>query len=229
MKFALFFLFIFSNAFLSAQTSTELMLSFVPVFSNHPLSLENQEDAPLSTDSLHLEKLQFYISQVTLYDGGQLVFSEEKSFHLLDAADAESLVIPLNIPKDLAYSEVRFYLGLDSLCNVSGAMGGDLDPTKGMYWTWQSGYINFKLEGTAKHCPARKNRFQFHLGGYQAPFNTLQEIALAVEPTEDIQIQIALDHFFKQVDLSKTYQIMSPNQEALKLAPLVASIFSIVK
>jgi len=229
MKYTVLLLLVFSNSFLAAQSSAELKLSFVPIFSNHPLSIEDQEDLDLAPDHLQIAKLQFYISQVTLYDDDKMVFSEEDSFHLLDATDAESLVIPLAIPKGLAYSQVQFHLGLDSLCNVSGALGGDLDPTKGMYWTWQSGYINFKLEGIAKHCPARKNRFQFHLGGYQAPFNTLQKIALETGHGQDLQIQIALDHFFEQVDLAKTYQVMSPNEEALKLAPLVASLFSIME
>ncbi len=228
MKYFSLFLLFFSSALLSAQDAQELVLSFIPLFSGETIHLE--ERSPNATQApLQIEKLQFYISQVTLYNGDEVVFSEENSFHLLDAADAESLILPLEIPKELAYSQVRFHLGLDSLCNVSGAMGGDLDPTKGMYWTWQSGYINFKLEGNAAHCPARKNRFQFHIGGYQAPYNTLQEIALETVASQNIQIQINLDHFFEQVDLSKTYQVMSPNEEALKLAPLVASIFSIVE
>ena len=225
----LFLLFLFfSSPLLSAQDGQGLVLSFIPLFSGEAIHLEERSPgAPQAP--LQIEKLQFYISQVRLYDGDEVVFSEENSFHLLDAAAAESLTIPLELPKELVYTQVRFHLGLDSLCNVSGAMGGDLDPTKGMYWTWQSGYINFKLEGNAAHCPARKNRFQFHIGGYQAPYNTLQEIKLETAASQHIQIQINLDHFFEQVDLSKTYQVMSPNEEALQLAPLVASIFSILE
>ena len=57
-------------------------------------------------------------------------------------------------------------------------MGGDLDPTKGMYWAWQSGYINFKMEGSCSQCLATKNNFEFHLGGYQQPFYAMQTIEL---------------------------------------------------
>jgi hypothetical protein len=45
--------------------------------------------------------------------------------------------LSFDLPTYLKYDQIQFQLGIDSLTNVSGAMGGDLDPTKGMYWTWQ--------------------------------------------------------------------------------------------
>ena len=69
--------------------------------------------------------------------------------------------LALQIPSNIPFSKLKFQLGIDSLTNVSGAMGGDLDPTKGMYWTWQSGYINMKIEGKSNSCKTRKNQFQF--------------------------------------------------------------------
>ena len=78
----------------------------------------------------------------------------------------------------MRFNTIAFNLGIDSITNVSGAQGGDLDPTKGMYWAWQSGFINIKLQGTSNSCPPPKNEFEFHLGGYQYPFNSLQTIIL---------------------------------------------------
>jgi len=48
---------------------------------------------------------------------------------------------------------------VDSLANVSGAMSNDLDATKGMYWSWQSGFINLKIEGKSASCKTRKINF----------------------------------------------------------------------
>ena len=79
------------------------------------------------------------------------------------------------------HDKIKFNLGIDSLTNVSGVMGGDLDPTKGMYWTWQSGYINFKMEGSSAVCPTRNHEFQFHIGGYQDPFYAMQTLELEVK------------------------------------------------
>jgi hypothetical protein len=98
-----------------------------------------------------------------------------------------------------------------------------------MYWTWQSGYSNFKLEGVSDFCPARNNRFQFHLGGYQAPFNALQKVELKTLNTKRININVAIDKLLAQLNLKETYQIMSPSQKAVELSQIAANIFSISK
>jgi hypothetical protein len=67
---------------------------------------------------------------------------------LIDFDENDSNALCLEIPDDIEFDAIQFNLGLDSLTNVSGALGGDLDPTKGMYWTWQNGYVNFKLQGS---------------------------------------------------------------------------------
>jgi len=107
----------------------------------------------------------------------------------------------------------------------------DVENAESTHINWQSGYINFKLEGVSKTCPARKNRFQFHLGGYQSPFNNLQSIALPVDSlnSKSINITIAIDQFFDKINLQETYEVMSPTKNAVELAQLVASIFSISK
>ena len=59
---------------------------------------------------------------------------------------------------------IYFQIGIDSLTNVSGDLDGDLDPALGMYWAWNSGYINMKLEGKSSSCKSVKKEFQFHIG-----------------------------------------------------------------
>ena len=113
-------------------------------------------------DSIQLKSLKFYISNIELVNGDKVVWQQKNSFHLIDASKNESLQIPLKHQSNLNFTKIKFNLGIDSMVNVSGALGGDLDPTKGMYWTWQSGYINFKLEGKSKKCKTRNNEFHFH-------------------------------------------------------------------
>jgi len=90
-----------------------------------------------------------------------------------------------------------------------------------MYWTWQSGYINFKLEGTSSLCPARKNKFYWHIGGYSPPFNTLRQVAL--KTNEKVIIQ--LGELFEEIDVSVKYQVMSPNDNAVQIADKLPSLF----
>jgi hypothetical protein len=175
-------------------------------------------------DSVHFEVVKFYISNLQFFQDQQMVAALEKKYLLIDAEKSASMSISL--PK-VAFNKIKFNIGIDSLTNVSGAFGGDLDPTKGMYWTWQSGYINFKLEGITESCPASNNLFQFHLGGYQYPFNALQKIVLDVKQVKGTYINVAIDELLAQINLQKTYQVMSPNQKALEVSELLPSIFSI--
>ena len=85
---------------------------------------------------------------------------------------------------------ISFCIGIDSLASVSGALSGDLDPSNGMYWAWQSGYINMKIEGTSSSCKTRKNSFNFHIGGYLKPYNAIKKIEI---PINKIQNQIIDD------------------------------------
>lgn len=178
------------------------------------------------TEEITIETLKFYISKIQLFQTEKLVYAEANSYHLLDLADSSSFLLHLNIDPKLAYNTLHFTLGIDSLTNVSGALDGDLDPTKGMYWTWQSGYINFKLEGSRKNGGDEK-KFNFHLGGYLPPFGNAQQIKLLLVPNQAHVITLNLASFFKQIDWTSQKDIMSPGAEALHLAKLIQSLFSV--
>lgn len=178
-------------------------------------------------DSIRFETLKFYISNLKVYFKDGKNFLEQNSFHLLDFENSQSMLILLkNIPKD-NISHVSFNLGIDSTTNVSGAMGGDLDPTKGMYWTWQNGYINFKLEGKSTLCKTRNNEFQFHIGGYINPFNTLQKIVLNIPNIDFYIVVFDLESFMKEIDLTILTHVMSPQLEAVEISRKIATAFSI--
>lgn len=179
------------------------------------------------TNSVKFETLKFYISNLQFLQDDKFVWKETNSFHLYDFGDSLHQIIQLKVSKGLKFNQVSFNLGIDSLTNVSGAFGGDLDPTKGMYWTWQSGYINFKLEGTSSMCSNPKKEFQFHLGGYQAPFNTLQSVCLKVNSKQKININLDVLQLMKSIDLSKQDHLMSPNKEAVLLSQSLVKCFSI--
>jgi hypothetical protein len=225
--FLLTFLLTFSSA-LSAQT----VLSFQPLLDGQSIvlgaSIEGEAagaEQGRRAGTNKVEILRWYLSNIELLQDGEVVFTPKKRHHLLDIEVPESLDLQLATATSLPYDELRFTLGVDSLTAAAGVFGGDLDPTNGLYWTWRSGYINFKLEGTSPKCPARKNRFQFHVGGFQGPFASQRNISLAVTPAETIRIDVDLDRFFKAVNLRKQYQVMSPNEASAEMADLLAEIF----
>lgn len=222
LLFVIFFI-LFSWKIYSQEVNAQ-RISFQAVYGDLKIDLSDSSFRSGNKEVI-IETLKFYISSVELYRGTACVWKEKNSYHLIDASLKSSL--GLNLPKKINYDRIKFNLGIDSLTSVSGAMGGDLDPTKGMYWTWQSGYVNFKLEGKSKSSLARNNEFQFHLGGYQFPENALQKIDLPVMDNENVIIQVDAEKFLKETDLTKQDHLMSPGPKAIELSKVAAQIFSI--
>ena len=223
----LYFLFKIGNLF--GQSPNELFITFFPKYNNENLQLATTYKIN-ETDSLQIEIFKCYLSNFKLYKGEKLVYTEPESYHLLDVENRESLSFNLKIPENTAFSHLEFNLGIDSLTNMEGAMGGDLDPTKGMYWTWQSGYINFKLEGTSNLCDNRNNAFVYHLGGYAHPNNSIQTVRLAMKKSSDNQpilIEMDVAKFLEQIDLANESRVMSLGTKAIELSKQAAQIFSI--
>jgi hypothetical protein len=193
---------------------------FIPIFQNKPLSL-NKYYKTAEGDSLQFTTLRFYISNFTLLNKGQIAWSEPNSYHLIDLQIPYSQEIrPVNIPNKIEFSEIKFNLGIDSTTNQEGAKGGDLDPTKGMYWSWQSGYINTKIEGNSNKCQTRNHEFHFHLGGYEFPNNNLQQITLS--KTQNNSLEIDIQKWIESIDLKILNNILSPSNEANRLAKNLA-------
>ena len=96
-----------------------------------------------------------------------------------------------------------------------------------MYWTWQSGYINFKIEGTSPICKTRNHAFQWHIGGYKYPNTTIQEIKLPCTTKKDIVVVIDLKELLEQSSLVEHPEVMSPSKEAVRLSSIFKNCFSI--
>lgn len=220
--------FLLSLFFIMACTSNilgqSIVVRFQIEFQNQALSL--QKNYVVGADTINIEKLKFYVSNIALYQNDQLVKPINKAFHLVDLEDSTSLGLDSKINTGLVFNQIKFTLGIDSVTQISGALGGDLDPTKGMYWTWQSGYINFKLEGTASNCPSRNHHFQYHLGGYQYPFACWQDIVLIVPSAKTICIKLPIDEFLAFVQPQKNYEIMSPSNKTVEYANYLSTLFS---
>ncbi|MEI7801079.1 MAG: MbnP family protein [Bacteroidota bacterium] len=220
----LFFLCVSATAFSQSKT---IQIYVTPTFGNTVLRLSDSSFKTADTANLQIDVLRFYISDIQFLKNGKIVLQEQNSFHLVDAADEKTFNISVDHKQNIDYDEVKFNLGIDSATNVSGAMGGDLDPTKGMYWTWQSGYINFKLEGTSKLCNTRNHEFTFHLGGYQQSNYCLQTLSFPINNSGVIKLKLDVQKTLTQIDLVKTNHIMSASEEAVVISKIVANAFSI--
>lgn len=200
-------------------------IKFSPTFNNTVLEIDKKYQ--FQGKDIEIHTLKFYASNIEFYQNQQKVGFFTKKYHLIDLENIESLI--LNQPNNITFNRITFDLGIDSTTNVSGAFGEDLDPTNGMYWTWQSGYINFKLEGKSKLCPSRNNQFSYHIGGYQYPFNSLQKISLPTPNSTEINIEIDVETLLKNINLTQTFEVMSPNPKAMEIAKNIVSAFKTTK
>ena len=195
-------------------------------FANDQLE-PNKQYISESKDTLQIEVFRFYISNIKLHYSDESTYSEENSYHLIDIENPNSLQIPILKKSEKTITKVAFSIGVDSLASVSGAMSGDLDPTKGMYWAWQSGFINMKIEGKSSSCKTRKNAFQFHIGGYMKPNYAIRTIKL--KPiNSDLKINVDLAELFKYIKLSENSSIMIPGSKAMELADKAIGMFSVI-
>lgn len=191
--------------------------------------LELNKNYSSKTDTLQLSLVKFYVSNIEIEYNNGLLYQEKNSFHLIDIENDKTM--SFSIPKKKPeISKVIFNIGIDSTTSVSGAMSGDLDVTKGMYWAWQSGYINMKLEGTSTSCKTRKNAFQFHIGGYLKPHYAMRRIEIPVKKSEisntEINIVMDFEKLFSETPLENTNTVMIPGEKAMHFADIIAKIFS---
>jgi hypothetical protein len=207
---------------LAAQKTEPVLLHFTPLFQGKALVLHADDATPDASD---VETFKCYLSAFKLISKGKVMWAEKDSYHLLDASDSATLDVALAVPQNLIWDHVEFQLGIDSTTSVSGVFGGDLDPTKAMYWTWNSGYIHFKLEGHDPRSAGRGGEFSFHLGGYLSPFATVRTITLERCGAIKQHITIDLDHFLDEINMLAQYDVMSPGETAYKLSLSVTNIF----
>ncbi len=212
----------------NAQVKTDsLHVIFNVKFGKSPAALNKQYITPMK-DTIALKSIKCYISSIQIQYSDNSIFKQKESYHLIDIENPKSWNIPITLSNDKIISKVAFNIGIDSLTNTSGALNGDLDPLNGMYWAWQSGYINLKIEGESPSCKTRKNEFYFHIGGYLPPFNTMRKIELILDKKANkINIGMDLNKFFSNIRLSETNSIMIPGELAMKIADSTTNLFYI--
>ncbi|MFC3824788.1 MULTISPECIES: MbnP family protein [Niastella] len=118
---------------------------------------------------------KFYIHNFQLEntDSGKIFKLAKDKYYLVDFSDTTTMEIKITIAP-YVYNRFSFTIGVDSAQNVGGAQTDALDPAKGMFWNWNTGYIMAKLEGTSPKSPT--GRFEYHIGGFSGEENVSKTI-----------------------------------------------------
>lgn len=184
------------------------------------LPIEPETTILAGKDTIFIEKLQFYLSGISVSNASQTFSYGEPAKLIVAGADNR---FNISTAEGFTPTGLTFVFGTDSTMNCSGIMGGDLDPALGMYWAWQSGYINFKLEGTSSSMGENKS-FQLHLGGYKRPFETARKVVLQAVGN-NIIAELPLDELFAEIRKNGAQTVMRPCEKGSELCTFIAGNF----
>lgn len=195
---------------------------YIPTFNGHAIEL-NKNYAVQEFDTLSFSSISLYISDIVLFQDSLPVYKDSIRYHLLQAENPSSLAIKL--PTTIPFTQISFTFGIDSIAQSHPDFTDALDPIHGMYWTWNSGYINGKIEGTSSLCSTSKHAFQFHIGGFRFPYATYRRITLPCHQSTAIAFDVA--SVIKKGIAAFNCTVMSPGEKAYTLSSLITPMFSI--
>jgi hypothetical protein len=164
-------------------------LSFINFANGNDVELDSVTYINDFGEDYTISKLRYYITNIQLRETGSgHIVIIPNSYYLIDESNANSKSMSWILDSG-RYDQVSFLIGVDSARNVSGAQTGALDPANNMFWTWNSGYIQFKLEGKSPASTAVNNKIEYHIGGFKSTDNTVRRVTLNLPLTKLLNIQ----------------------------------------
>ena len=233
----------FTNTVIAQQQAQvkkdNLKISFVNTIDKQLLQLDAAYTNCFN-ETFTITKLKYYISDVQLQTSNKKNTDFKSNYFLIDQEDSSSGNFSLMVANN-TYTGISFLVGVDSLKNVSGAQSGSLDPLNGMFWTWSSGYIMFKIEGSSPQSASINNKLEYHIGGFTGKQNVLRRVQLnfavpvvitnAALPTA-IAISVELNKIWNATHALHIKQhpvCTTPGVLAANIADNYAQLFSILK
>jgi hypothetical protein len=214
---------------IGANDKNTITLEFDNRVGAQKMALGNTTYKNGSGEEFTLTTFNYFISNVALKKTDGTVVKFPDQYFLIRQADPTTWKPELADVPAADYSEISFTIGVDSARSVSDvtARTGVLDPTSygddGMYWSWNSGYIFVKMEGTSPVVPLNSagNRvFAMHVGGYggrtAAAPNNLRSVTLPLNGTATVRknsaptVHLVAD-FLKVFDGLKTIKLAETN------------------
>lgn len=243
MKWCLLLICLFTLNSLKAQ---QLLVSIHNMVNDKPVSLHDSSYINSEGDTFNISTFKYYLSNFSLTDTAGKTIRIPPECFLVSEDSAESQTIVLNVPPG-HYKGISFMIGVDSLLNCSGAQSGALDPVYGMFWTWNSGYISAKLEGTSPSSRLPAHMIEFHIGGYRAPHITQRWVTLPLvrvlkiappldyssmktwydEPLYMIHLLADINTLLKGVNFHQMAGFMTPGAAADRIADNYQHMFSV--
>ena len=205
-----------------------------------PLRLGDQYSTAAG-DGWSAERLRYYLSNFRLrrVDGSWFANPQSadssRGYFLVDEADAASKQFQFGPVPPGSYGGLEFLVGVDAARNGAGAQTGSLDPARGMFWTWNTGYIFFLFEGHSPQSGDAAHALTYHVGGGSgAPahsvFLTFQSpLQITADSSAEVHLYADLARLFDgahQLRPAALYSAMEP-QAAAEVGDNSAGLFRI--
>jgi hypothetical protein len=199
----IFSLFVVSFQKRGMNTDLTMQIRFRVYVHGEPLQLNTKYKNPFGED-FEISRFRFYAGKIEpRYTDPGLKKPPPSIYHLIDLSDSASTFFELPVTRG-SFDQIQISLGIDSADQCRGAQNGALDPLRGMFWTWNSGYQSFKIEGTSPESDQPARLIAYHIGGYRYPYSTVWKfrlntdsiIRISEENKLTIEIPLELDYFF---------------------------------
>lgn len=218
----------------SATDKNSLSIEFDNRVGDQKLVLGTTTAKNSSGEDFTVTTLNYFVSNITLKNDKGETIKFPNDYFLIRQADSKSLIATLKDVPAGNYTELSYTIGVDSLKSISDVSQrtGVLDPASygndNMYWSWNSGYIFFKMEGTSTAIPANSmgmKGYQLHIGGFggrtSVTPNNLKTLTFSLAENAKVRKDIApMVHVISdvskvfsavnQISLAKSFMIHAP-------------------
>ncbi|MDY0904940.1 MbnP family protein [Pedobacter sp. CFBP9032] len=174
---------------IATDTKSSFTLEFEHQVNGAALNLNTTTYKNAKGEDFKINVFKYYVSNVKLSKTDGTTYLVPESYFLIDESKPSSKLITVNNVPTGDYTKIEYTIGVDYARNFAGAQTGALDPVNGMFWTWNSGYIFVKLEGTSPQSKAQNNALTFHIGGVLDPNNTIRTYVTEINSANPLRIR----------------------------------------
>lgn len=190
------------------STKADFALHFDHTFNNQTFSL-NQNFTLGTGEIVKFSTAQFYVSNIRLMDDEQNMTTFEDPFVLVDPSVGHKHIGEMEASH---YHMVMLNVGIDSVTNntkqpIDFPDGHPLSAmVDHMWWSWNSGYIFFKLEGEVDRDGdgTFDDNFLYHIGTDANLIDKQKMMHSTVNAGDELEVHIKIDYsdFFNNVDMT---------------------------
>jgi hypothetical protein len=176
----------------AGNTSATLTINLSHAFGNQ-LIQHGVDYITAAQDTIRITDLVYYFTNIKLQkEDGSIVAPE--AYFLVNMDDPTTTTIKLTNFSKGTYTKLFFTLGVDSPHNHLSGQTGALDPAHGMYWTWTSEYIFYRLKGKIG---AAGLGLSFDLAGDGNTMNYMLPAAISLDQDRTVNLKMDVKELFQ--------------------------------